>query len=172
MATTPFTLYEYPDQITRQEDGSFRWRCAIEKEYEQRTYKITMIICSAIAAFILVFGGFLAVMYDDLTSFAIVAGCVTVFLLISLLTCWVLNKLPGTMREIYHMTDEYIETGSGKTRALFSFKRTRKVIVTRKYVELRGRFGGPRVYAPEEDMSFVRGYILSRVPGEAQIRYE
>ena len=76
------------------------------------------------------------------------------------------------MREIYHLTDEYIETGSGKTRALFSFKRTRKVIVTRKYMELRGRFGGPRVYAPEEDMSFVRSYILSRVPGEAQIRYE
>ncbi len=94
MATTPFTLYEYTDQLTRQEDGSFRWRCDIEKEYEQRTYKTTMIICAAIAAFILVFGGFLAVMYDDLTSFAIVAGCVAVFLLISLLTCWGLNKLP------------------------------------------------------------------------------
>jgi ABC-type multidrug transport system fused ATPase/permease subunit len=172
MAETPFTLYEYTDQITRQEDGSFRWRCDVEKEYEQRTYKLTLIICAVIAAFILAFGAFLAVMYNDLKSFAIVAGCVVVFMLISLLTCWVLNRLPGTMREIYHMTDEYIETGSGKTRALFSFKRTRKVIVTRKYVELRGRFGGPRVYAPEEDMSFVRGHILSRVPGEAEVRYE
>ena len=171
MATIPFTLYEYPDQVTRQEDGSFRWKCAVEKEYEQRAYELTMKICGAIAAFILAFGGFLSIMNSDLMSFAIVAACVAAFLLISFFICWGLNKLPGTMREIYHLTDKYIETGSGKTRAIFSFKKTRTVIVTSKYIELTGRFGGPRVYVPEQDMSFVRGYILSRVPGEAQVQY-
>ena len=75
------------------------------------------------------------------------------------------------MREIYHLTDKYIETGSGKTRAIFSFKKTKTVIVTGNYIELVGRFGGPRVYVPEQDMSFVRSYILSRVPGEAQVQY-
>ena len=132
---------------------------------------MTMKICGAIAAFILAFGGFLAVMNRDLMSFAIVAACVAAFLLISFFICRVLNKLPGTMREIYHLTNEYIETGSGKTRAIFSFKKTRRVIVTSKYIELIGSFGGPRVYVPEQDMSFVRGYILSRVPGEAQVQY-
>ena len=171
MAATPFTLYEYPDQVTRQEDGSFRWKCAVEKEYEQRAYELTMKICGAIAAFILAFGGFLSIMNSDLMSFAIVAACVAAFLLISFFICWGLNKLPGTMREIYHLTNEYIETGSGKTRAIFSFKKTRRVIVTSKYIELIGSFGGPRVYVPEQDMSFVRGYILSRVPGEAQVQY-
>ena len=93
-----------------------------------------------------------------------------VFLLIAFLICFGLYRLPGNVGEIYRLTEEYIITGSGKTRAIFEFNRTKVMIVTDEYIELRGRFGGPRIYVPQEDMPFIRSHIACRIPGTAEIR--
>lgn len=163
-----FSLYDYTDRVTRQEDGTFRWKCNIDKDYERRSYKATIIFCVGLAIFILILGYVFSVMTRSMDKYWIVALSSGVFILISLLVCWGLDSLPGQLTEIYHLTDTYIETGSGKTHATFSFDRTKKVIVGSNFVELKGIFSGPKIFIPEEDFYFVRDYILNRLPGDVQ----
>ena len=124
-----FSLYDYTDRVTRQEDNTYRWKSKTDKEYERRMYKTTMIICIAIGIFSLIFGLFTAMMNNRMDMYWIVAACDGAFILIASFICFGLDRLPGGVIEIYHLTDTYIETGSGKTRAVFEFDRTRKVIV-------------------------------------------
>lgn len=163
-----YNVYNSPDRVTKLQDGSYYWRCEIGKDYERRAYRQTMIICSAIAVFIVVYGGILSMMYHS--GFIITVGCAVFLMVLASAICFGLDRLPGKMKENYRMTEEYVESGSGKSRAAFAFKRARKVIVTNRYIELKGRFGGPRVYVPEEDMPFVKGHILCRIPGDAEVR--
>lgn len=163
-----YTYYDFPDRVEKQEDGSYCWRCNVGKDYERRIYRVTMIICGIIAAFVLLYGGILSYMFHQ--SPLIVFVCAAVFLLIAFLICFGLDRLPGKVGEIYRLTEEYIVTGSGKTRAVFEFSRTKVMIVTEEYIELKGRFGGPRIYVPQEDMPFVKGHIACRIPGNAEIR--
>ena len=127
--------------------------------------------CLGIAAFVLVFGGILAIQYDDWTSFLIVAGSDAVFLLIT----FVVFKLALSAKdpqESYEMSDVYIKSGYGKSSVYFDFDKAKVAIFTPKYIELQGRIKKIRVYVPEEDYSFVKGYIMSRLTGECEIRYE
>ena len=163
-------LYEYPDRVTLQPDGSYRWKCVVSKEYERKSYRLTMIICGWIAVFVLALGVVFSLMFQDPGELAIVAACVAVFLLISLLICKGLDMLPGQISEIYHLTDTYIQTGSGKTKAIFSFKRTKDVIIFSNFIALRGKFGGPDVFVPDGDMDLVKDFITKRVPAEAFVR--
>lgn len=166
-----FYLHEYTDKVTQQEDGAYRWRGTVEKEYEHRSYTLTRIICVCIAVFCLLFGVLLSLQYVGIQSFLPVVISVVLFLLISFGICWLMEKAPGPYSEIYELTDTYVKTGSGKTSAYFHFSKAKKVIVSPKYIELKGTFGGPRVYASEEDMPFVKGWIMSRIPGTAEIYY-
>ena len=163
------SLFEYPDRVTVQDDGSYRWQCAIEKEYERKSYKTAMKICIGIALFVLVYGTILSVMFHQSPWVYILSDAI--FLLISFLICLGMDRLPGNVREIYHLTDTYIRSGYGRSGASFYFNRTREAIVNKKYIELRGQHGGPRIYVPAEDMAFVQDYILKRLPGEASVNY-
>ena len=163
------TQSEYPERVTLQPNGSFRWNCPIEKEYERRAYRHTLYFCGGLAAFLLVFGTVLSVMYEQ--SVLIPVLSTGGIMLIVLLLCFILDRLPGTMTEDYILTDKYIHTGHGKSGAYFDFRRTKEAVFNNRYIELRGPFGGPRVYVPEEDMPLVRDFILSRLPGDAEIRY-
>ena len=166
--TDMYTYDEFPDHVTKQEDGTYRWKCAVGKDYERKSYRITIIVCGVIAAFILIYGGILSFMYHQ--SPLITAACAFIIIMIALLICFGLDRLPGNMTEIYRLHEDYIVTGSGKTRGVFEFSRTKEMIVSADYIELIGRFGGPRIYVPEEDMPFVKGYISCRIPGNAEIR--
>ena len=166
-----FYLHEYTNRVTQQEDGAYRWRSTVEKEYEQRSYTMTKYICVGIAAFMLLFGGLLGLQYGAMEAFLPVVFSVVVFLIISFGICWIMEKAPGPYSEIYELTDTYVKTGSGRTSAYFHFSKAKEVIVSPKFIELKGTFGGPRVYASEEDMPFVKGWIMSRIPGTATIHY-
>ena len=54
----------------------------------------------------------------------------------------------------------------------FDFDKARVAIFTPKYIELQRGIKKIRVYVPEEDYSFVKGYIMSRLSGECEIKYE
>ena len=51
------------------------------------------------------------------------------------------------------------------------FDKARTAVFARNYIELKGRIGKIRVYAPAEDFDFVRGYIMSHLTGDCEIRY-
>ena len=127
--------------------------------------------CLGIAAFVLVFGGILAIQYDDWTSFLIVAGSDAVFLLITFVV-FKFAFLPKDPKESYEMSDIFVKSGYGKSSVYFDFDKAKVAIFTPKYIELQGRIKKIRVYVPEEDYSFVKGYIMSRLTGDCEIRYE
>ena len=119
--------------------------------------------CLGIAAFILVFGGIMAIKFDDWTNFLIVAGSDAVFLLA------LSAKDP---QESYEMSDVYVKSGYGKSSVYFDFDKARVAIFTPKYIELQRGIKKIRVFVPAEDYSFVKGFIMSRLTGECEIRYK
>ena len=127
--------------------------------------------CLGIAAFILVFGGIMAIKFDDWTNFLIVAGSDAVFLLITFVV-FRLALSAKDPQESYEMSDIFVKSGYGKSSVYFHFDKAKVAIFTPKYIELQGRIKKIRVYVPEEDYSFVKGYIMNRLTGECEIRYE
>ena len=164
------TPYDYPDRVTHQDDGAWYWECVIDKEYERKSYKDTVFFCGILAGGMLIFSTILSLIYHQSPLLMILVS--VGFFLIAAFICWGLDRLPGEMKQNYRLTEEYIRSGTGKGGAIFEFSRTKEAIFNAKYIELRGRFGGPRIYVPEEDMPFVKDFILCRLPGDAVIRYE
>ena len=169
-------LFEYPERVTLQPDGTYRWTCKVDKSYEQKNYRITMIVCTVIAVFILIFGGIISMQYPSfagsINPMIPVAISTVAFLVISFLICLVFSRLPGDIKEIYWLTDTYIKSGSGRSGASFDFRRVKTVTVGSNWIELKGSFGGPKFFIPEGDMNLVRDYILTRIPGSANIIYQ
>ena len=126
--------------------------------------------CLGIAAFILVFGGIIAIKFDDWTNFLIVAGSDAVFLLITFVV-FRLALSAKDPQESYEMSDVYVKSGYGKSSVYFDFDKARVAIFTAKYIDLQRGIKKIRVYVPEEDYSFVKGFIMSRLTGECEIRY-
>ncbi|MBR5095141.1 MAG: hypothetical protein IK095_08605 [Oscillospiraceae bacterium] len=170
------SLFQYPERLTRQQDGSYRWTCRIGLDYHRSQAMLAMKICLGIAVFLLAFGAFAAYSARDLEQIWIVALCVVVFLAIAAfftrLYGWGIGSLRPDPRELYEMTEEHVKTGFGKTAAYFRYARVKVLVIRPDYLELRSRRSRVRVYAPEEDMAFVRDYIRRRVPGDAEVRFD
>ena len=165
-------LFGNPGKITQQPDGSYCWTCSIDAEYYRSTIKPAKISFLIIAAFIMVFGACLYFRYQDPEILAIIAASDAVFLLIAFFVCWIFERISTDPQESYVMTDTFIKTGSGKTSSYFDFKRARSLTISSKYLELKGQVVSKRVYVPEEDMAFVRNYIITHIPMDAEKRYE
>ena len=161
----------YPVKISQQPDRLYRWSCSIEAEYYRNSMRPGLYACIGIAFFLLAFGGILSCQYHDWKSFFIVAGCAAVFLLISFLVFGLAFSAKDP-HESYEMGEEYVKSGYGKSSVYFDFKKVKAMVLGRKYIELWGRTKRMRIYIPEEDFDFVRGYIQSRVPMKCEIRYE
>ena len=157
-------------KITRNSFGFYTWSCSIDVDYYRKGMGMGVKACLGIAAFVLVFGGILAIQYDDWTSFLIVAGSDAVFLLITFVV-FRLALSAKDPQESYEMSDVYVKSGYGKSSVYFDFDKARVAIFTPKYIELQRGIKKIRVYVPEEDYSFVKGFIMSRLTGECEIRY-
>lgn len=164
-------MSDYLTKITKNSNGFYTWSCSMDVEYYRKNMWMGIKACLGIAAFILIFGGILSVQYHDWTSFLIVAGCDAVFLLIT----FVVFKFALSAQdpqESYEMSDIYVKSGYGKSSVYFDFDKAKAAIFTSKYIELQNGIKKVRVFVPEEDYSFVKGFIMSRLPGECEIKYE
>ena len=122
-------------KITRNSNGFYTWRCSMDVDYYREGMGVGIYACLGIAAFILVFGGIMAIKFDDWTNFLIVAGSDAVFLLIT----FVVFKLALSAKdpqESYEMSDVYVKSGYGKSSVYFDFDKARVAIFTPKYIEL------------------------------------
>ena len=161
----------YPVKITKQPNGLYTWSCSIETEYHRDSIRPGFYACIGTAVFLLVFGGVLAYRFHDPQSFFIVAGCTAVFLLITFLI-FGLAFSAGDPHESYEMGEEFVKSGYGKSSVYFDYSKAKAIILGGKYIELCGKRKRLRIYVPEEDYDFVRGFIQSRVPMECEVRYE
>ena len=160
-----------PIKITQQPNGVYTWSCPIDAEYHRNSIRPGLYACIGIAVFLLAFGGVLSYSYHDLKSFFIVTGSAAVFLLISFLVFGLAFSATDP-RESYEMTEGFVKSGYGKSSVYFDFKKVKALVLGEKYIELWGKTKRMRIYVPEEDYDFVRGYIQGRVPMECEIRYE
>ena len=169
-------LHTYPDHPQLQEDGAYRWRTETEMEFEISNLKMGFIACLVIAVCLLGTGLIIGIMQRDMETMWIILGCDGVFLLICLAVfgpIYLSQKHSSIQpKEIYELKDDYVIVGSGRSTIFFSLKKAKAVRVTARYIELIGKVKKTRVYVPEQDMSFVRSYILERIPGDAEIRFE
>lgn len=158
----------YPEKIAQQPNGSYAWSCSIDAKYHRDSIRPGLYVCVGIAVFLLIFGGVLSYSNHDWKSFLIVAGCAAVFLLISFLIFGLAFSVKDP-HESYEMREEYVKSGYGKSSVYFEYKKVKAIILSRKYIELHGKTKRMRIYVPEEDYNFVRGFIQSRVPMECVI---
>ncbi len=170
-ANGEYSMPEYSEKIKLEPNGSYTWMCAIDPAFYRGSIKPGLYACLGITVFILVFGGILSYKYNDREIFLIVAGCAGVFLLITAFFFGLAFKAEHP-RETYVMSDIYIRSGYGRSAVFFHYDKARMVVITGKYIELQGKTTKMRVYTPEEDFPFISNYILNRLPGDCERRYE
>ena len=164
-------LWKYTDRVTDIGEGVFLWRCSIDEEYERGKIKSGFKVCLLIDVFILGLGAVFTINSHEPGFFILVGICAAAFLLLSIVIFGLSALLVKSPGEIYTMTDTYMQTGRGNSTSTFDYRKAKEVIITTRYIELRNPVKNMRVYAPHEDMSFVRNYILRRT-GHADVMYE
>ena len=164
-------MEHYLKKIEKQPDGAYIWVCSIPPEYYRKSIVPGLKACIGIAVFLLIFGAILAFPGRDWKSFLIVAGCTAVFLLITFLVFGLAFSAKDP-RERYEMREEYIKTGSGKSSVYIDYRKAKRAVFTPNYIELRANITKMRVYTPEGDFDFVRSFILQRLSGGCDIKFE
>ena len=164
-------MEEYSSNIKKEPDDSYTWTCSIDPQYYRDSLKPGLYACIGIAVFLLLFGLYLSNRFHDWTQFLIVLGCVAVYLLITFLT-FRLAFSADDPHDTYKMSDTYVKNGYGKSSVYFDYDKAKTAVITGKYIELYGKRKRIRVYTPEEDFPFVSGFILNRLPGDCERRYE
>ena len=156
----------------QEQNGVYRWNFEIEKTYERRSYQTAMKACLIVAACVFGFGVVFTFMTQDLMILGIMSVCVAVYLLIALIICRMFDRLDPGPHMSYELTDTCVKAGAGRSAVTFRFRKTRKAVVRKEYIELKGALSSLRVYAPADIMPVVRTHILNRIPGKADIRFE
>ena len=158
------------DKIIQEANGSYRWECPIDKDYHRRSVKpgfyALLVLCAAVIIIYLIASR----STDRQTDFWIPLLVIGVILAVALPLLLLMNSADDPHEE-YFMTEDYVKAGYGKSALYAGFKKTAEVTVTEKYIEMSDGYRTVRVYVPEEDMPFVRDYILERIPDSAVVRH-
>ena len=155
-----------------QPDGTYIWSTALDMQQERKGYTIGKRICEITALLIFLGGAFFSIRLGSRILFLYTAVFAGIILLITSGVVHGLETWPGEQRRTYRMSDAYLKTGTGRKAGNFEFKRAKSMIVGKNYIELRARIEAFRLYIPDEDLDFVKEFIMSRIPGDCEVRYE
>ena len=155
--------------MTRSDNGNYYWTGTFDKEYEVKQYRIVWIVIGIMCLFLTVFGAILCLPSGDWEMFMAFALPCLIAMIIAVAVIAFFNSGPGATRS-YGMSETsiWIKTGR-RTRADFFFASAKHVIFTDTYIEPVQAFGGFRIYVPEEDMPFVKDFVLQRLPSTCEI---
>ena len=158
---------DFTDRVTMGQDGRYRWKCPIDKEYERMQYRFTFKVMAVVSAAMVAFGAFL-----DMEFLLTVVLIETVGLMaVIALVIFIVSRVSGQPVQRYRMTDEYVEIVNAKASVFHRFDRIKEIVVNPRYLELHGRIRVSRIYIPQEDYPFVKGYILNHTMGSAVVRH-
>ena len=155
--------------IRRDEHGAYHWTGTIDAGYEGKTFRIVFGVVGGICALFMIMslamgGEMMKVTLLSCGGALAVAGGV----------CWLFNRNAGRRQQSYIMTEDSISFRLGRYNSAYTFSSIKKVIVYtgRNMIELYPVFGSAAVFTSHEDFSFVRDFILQRIPDDAEVQYE
>ena len=156
--------------ITRDPDGNYHWDCSVDVDFHRRSGRQGIWGILGLCVFVLIIFFFVSRGTDVRNDWWIPLLVIGVILAVGLPLLFLWNAAPDP-HEQYLMTEDYVKSGYGKSSIYSEFKKTRELLITPKYLELTGPRSSNRIYVPEEDMGFVRNFIIERMPEGANIRY-
>ncbi len=152
------------DRVVRQEDGSYRWICEMDEEYQRENNERAVKIFWLIAAGMVGIGVILAVAMNAWMALWILVATAAFFMGITLIVTRIVTKLPGSRTERYEIREDGVKTGYGKYSVYLSWDNLTRVRWEDRYVELKGKLRTIRIYVPGGDMPAVREAILRWMP--------
>ncbi len=157
------------DRIQEKPEGTYSWSCPIDKEYHREGAIKGVYAYLIVILFVLVVGVFFSFNLRDFNWSAVLI-CIGVISAIALPLLY-FSVTASDPHEQYVMTNEYVKSGYGKGSVFTDFGKVKTLVITSSYIELADAHRKNRIYIPQEDMDFVKEYILERVPKEALVSY-
>ena len=152
--------------IERDENGTYHWTAAIDREYDR---KIIRIVFGAIGGLCVLFTVYALVKYPDMFLTTLLS-CLGVLAVVSAVALPLMRLSRGRQQK-YEMNEEYVRfVGYGRSDSYFHYKGIRRVRVNRarNLIHIRGIAVSAPFFVPPEGFEFVRNYILSRLPDGAK----
>ena len=146
------------------ENGTYSWTGTFDPEYENSQYRIVAYVLGAFSLFLIIFGAVLCFLSRDWEGLAAFAGPAVAVMAITMAVIGFFQKTGAGSKRGYTMNDTCIQMGADRSAGLFFFSSAKHVIFTKTYIEPVQKIGGFRIYVPEEDMPFVKNYVLQRLP--------
>lgn len=155
---------EYPDRITRCDDGQYRWAYRLNREQSRFYYRQMLKICSIVAGAITLVT---VIMFLPMLSrspelwWFMALPLVGTVGLPALLGHFLMN---GGERYRFEMDEEYIrhKNASKGGDAYIRFSKIQEMTVDGEMLIIKAGVTTYRVYAPEADIPFLKQYIEDR----------
>ena len=151
-------------KVTRLPNGNYYWTCEVDNEYEQDSYRITMLACGGICVFLLVVT---LLFMRDMETLLIVTGCCAFVMLLAFGISKLMLLGPGHLRIPYEMSEEWIHIGTGKGSTYVSYKNVKQMKREGNKIRLQTAFTKSVVFIPEEDYEVISAYIFQRIREES-----
>ncbi len=181
----------FPDRVTLQPDGVYRWTGKFGKEARTRIAKMIMnimsVICLGIVLLLVFFilyrflglhrdpGAILYAREELLEVVFPVLGCLLFVLGLAGLFTYLFYLSGKDVFQPYEMTDEYVHyVSGGRADTYIRFKSVRRV----RFLQEEGMFilkGGilvVHVAVPREDIGHVKVFLLKHLPENAVVTYQ
>ena len=149
--------------------GNYMWTGVIDRQFEATTFKLVFGVCGGIGLFFIIMslvlgGDMIGVTLLSCAAAMAVAGVV----------CWLFAKNAGKRTQRYIMNEDSVIFCQPRRNVPFTFRSVRRVVIcpSRHMIYIHQSIGGSPVFVPPEDFTFVRDYILARIPGSARVDYE
>ena len=162
--------WQFPLRVTRYEDGIYRWRAEIDRDFEMRSYKIAIICVGAMCLFMAGMGLVLSFRYGFDTLVWTLVPCV-IIMGITLLLTWLMTRHKDKALQAYEMGDDFVRYSEVKG-GYWNYKSTRELIITADYCELKKPLATIRVYYVPEDKALVSGHLMTHMPPGTPIKYQ
>jgi len=162
------TKKKYTDRVTRDLDGTYRWKCPVQLESDPQGYRLGLIVCVVVCLLSILLCAFIGMDFM-ISVLPVIIGSVAAAILFFYLT----SKAASLSSQKYEMNGQYIQKViDAKKTVSFDYHRIREIVVHPLYLELYDDTQSSRIYVPKEDFYFVKDYITGQTMGRAAIRYE
>ena len=155
---------EYPDRVTRGEDGVYRWTVKADKKYMQNDLRVVLAVAGVLFTAVI---GYITYVSDAYDVRQTCLGILIIMFIIQMIYM-VVERIPGSITQHYALSSKNL-TIEDKGKTVIPLDKVEKVYVYGDALELFGKLGSPMVFVPYEDYEIVSTVILQSIPEKAAV---